>query len=547
MLIGGNNSGKSSLLQGLHLAITTLQSARAATTKNQPASTLGVDQFLYKPSSQPIRLNHNGDMTSKTGPDFTITYSDGTADELKSFSLEMRRGKNANIAVTFNHQNSFFERASDRTRPLSIFVPGLAGVALTEERRTDAIVTAGIAQGDANLYLRNVLLRLTLDQSKLDKFHSIIGEVFPDLRISCRFDDRVHTHIELMVAIGGTAVPLELVGAGALQAIQLVAYATMYDPGLLLLDEPDAHLHPSNQRLLAATLLKIAEQGSVKVILATHSRHIFDALSRSHLTDVVWLRNGVKQDKRDNEDLSILLDLGALDSFELLTAEKCRVVVLTEDSKSDRLKQLLEANGFKAGEYMLQSYDGVSNIAMAATIADFFLKQGNNTHVLVHRDGDCMLPDEVTWYKTKEAAKLPARCELFVTPLSDVEHQYCQPEHISEALNIPLENARSIVNAILAANGASLAADFANKRADLKSKALKGKDGTPSATDLLKAQIAFEYVKGKRLFGLLCNELTAQHQNPMHLSAKRTSALAISELAAFAQRVWGPSVPVVTA
>ena len=157
----------------------------------------------------------------------------------------------------------------------------------------------------------------------------------------------------------------------------------MYDPGLLLLDEPDAHLHPSNQRLLAATLLKIAEQGSVKVILATHSRHIFDALSRSYMTDVVWLRNGVKQEKRDNEDLSILLDLGALDSFELLTAEKCRVVVLTEDSKSDRLKQLLEANGFKAGEYMLQSYDGVSNIAMAATIADFFLKQGNNTHVLV--------------------------------------------------------------------------------------------------------------------------------------------------------------------
>jgi ABC-type cobalamin transport system ATPase subunit len=284
----------------------------------------------------------------------------------------MRRGKNANIAITFDHKNSFYERASDRTRPLSIFVPGLAGVALSEERRTDAIVTAGIAQGDANLYLRNVLLRLTLDQQKLDKFHSIIGEVFPDLKISCDFDEHVNTHIEILVEIDGNKVPLEMVGAGALQAIQLVAYATMYDPGLLLLDEPDAHLHPSNQRLLAATLLKIAEQGSVKIILATHSRHIFDALTRSSMTDIVWLKQGVKQERKQSEDLSILLDLGALDSYELLTSDRCKVVVLTEDSKRDRLRAILETNGFVQDEYMLQSFDGVSNIAMSVTIADFF-------------------------------------------------------------------------------------------------------------------------------------------------------------------------------
>jgi hypothetical protein len=223
-------------------------------------------------------------------------------------------------------------------------------------------VTAGIAQGDANLYLRNVLLRITLDQQKLQKFHSIIGEA--DLKISCNFDERVHTSIEILVHIDGITVPLELVGTGTLQAIQLVAYATMYDPGLLLLDEPDAHLHPSNQRLLATTLLKIAEQGSAKIILATHSRHIFDALTRSSMTDVVWLKHGAKQTRKENEDLSILLDLGALDSYELLTSARCRVIVLTEDSKMDRLRTILEANGFKPDEYMIQPYDGVSNITL---------------------------------------------------------------------------------------------------------------------------------------------------------------------------------------
>jgi hypothetical protein len=542
MLIGGNNAGKSSLLQGIHLAITTLQSARSATNKAQPASTLGVDQFLYKPSSRPIALNYNGDMTSKNGPEFTFTYSEAITDEPKDFTLKMRRGKNANIAVTFDHDNPFFERASDRTRPLSIFVPGLAGVALSEERRTDAIVAAGIAQGDANLYLRNVLLRITLDEAKLEKFHSIIREIFPDLRISCDFNEHVHHHVEVTVAINGTEVPLELVGAGALQAIQLVAYVTMYDPALLLLDEPDAHLHPSNQRLLAATLLKIAEQGTVRIVLATHSRHMFDTLSRSHMTDTVWLKDGVRQEKKDAEDLSILLDLGALDSYELLTAAKCKVVVLTEDSKSDRLRKLLEANGFVKDEYMLQSFDGVSNIAMTATVADFFLKQGNNTRILVHRDGDCMLPDEVTWYKNQQGPKLPKRCELFVTPLTDIEHQFCKPDHIAGSLGILLEEGKKIIDGIIAAHNASLTADFTNKRSDLKSKTLKTKENVPSAADLLGAQIGFEYVKGKRLFGLLNTELTKLKKNPMHLTSSVTDALKISELEAFSKLVW-PSEP----
>ncbi|OAF19861.1 ATP-dependent nuclease [Bradyrhizobium neotropicale] len=538
ILIGGNNAGKSSLLQAIHLMITTLQSAKSATNKNAPASTLGVDQFLYKPSNQPIKLSYQTDMTSKTGPEFVVTYREAITDDPKDFSLKMRRGKNLNIAIEFDHKTRFYERASDRTRPLSIFVPGLAGVALSEERRTDAIVAAGIAQGDANLYLRNVLLRLTKDLQKLEKFHSIIGEVFSNLTVHCDFDEHIHTHIDVLVEIDGKKVPLELVGAGALQAIQLVAYATMYDPGLLLLDEPDAHLHPSNQRLLAATLLKIAEQGPVRIILATHSRHIFDSLSRSHMTDIIWLKKGIKQEKKDTEDLSILLDIGALDSYELLTAAKCRVVVLTEDSKSERLRILLERSGFVKDEYMLQSFDGVSNIAMTATVAEFFLKQANNTYVLVHRDADCMLPDEVEWYKARETKKLPDRCELFTTPLTDIEHQFCTPQHVSTALGISLEQATQIIDGIIAANNASLAADFTNKRGDLKSKALKAKPNVPSAADLLGAQIAFDFVKGKRLFGLLNTELTKLQYNPMHLVNKPTDALTVPQLKDFAKKVW---------
>jgi energy-coupling factor transporter ATP-binding protein EcfA2 len=543
VLIGGNNSGKSSLLHGIHLAITALQSARSASiSTTKPVSTLGFDQLIFKPASDPMKLHHRTDMSSKTGPEITFTYAEDAAADPKSFKLSMRRGKNANISVTFGHNNSFSERASDRARPLSIFVPGLAGVALREERRTDAIVTTGIAQGDANLYLRNVLLRLIGDKPKLDKFHSIIGEVFSGLKIHSTFDEKVHQHIEILVDVEGKRVPLELVGTGTLQAIQLVAYATMYDPGLLLLDEPDAHLHPSNQRVLAATLLKVAEQGNAKIILATHSRHIFDALTRSSLTDVIWLKNGARQERKQSEDLSILLDLGALDSFELLGSGKSRVVVLTEDTKAERLRRLLEINGFPKDQYLIQPFNGVSNIMMCAAVADFFLKQGHDTRVLVHRDSDCLLPDEIEWYRSREASKLPDRCTLFFTPLTDIEHQFCQPVHIAGALSIPFEQADAIVESLIDANAAKLAMEFAQKRTDLKSKILRERENVPSATDLAHQRISFKQVKGKRLWGLLHQALMAQQQNPMHLLTKQTVALKIEELSAFAAKAWPPRV-----
>lgn len=541
VLIGGNNSGKSSFLQGIHLAITTLQSARSASiSTTKPVSTLGFDQLIFKPASDPMKLHHRTDMSSKTGPEIAFTYAAEATADLESFKLSMRRGKNANISVTFTHKNAFYDRASDRTRPLSIFVPGLAGVALREERRTDAIVTTGIAQGDANLYLRNVLLRLIDDKAKLDKFHAMIGEIFPYLKITSSFDEKVHQHVEILVEIEGKRVPLELVGTGTLQAIQLVAYTTMYDPGLLLLDEPDAHLHPSNQRILAATLLKIAEQGNAKIILATHSRHIFDSLAKSSLTQVMWLKDGALQERNQSEDLSILLDLGALDSFEFLRNDKCRVVVLTEDTKADRLRRLLEVNGFPKDEYMIQPFHGVSNISMCLPVAEFFLKQGQNARVLIHRDSDCLLPDEIEWCHAREAAKLPDRCELFFTPLTDIEHQFCQPAHVAGALNIPITQANALVDSLIDANGALCAMEFAQKRADLKAKILREKKNVPSATELAQQRVSFEQVKGKRLWGLLNQALSAQGRNPRHLLTRQTDALKIAALAVFVAETWPP-------
>jgi hypothetical protein len=215
-------------------------------------------------------------------------------------------------------------------------------------------------------------------------------------------------------------------------------------------------------------------------------------------------------------------------------------VVLTEDTKPDRLRRLLEVNGFPKDQYIVQPFHGVSNIMMCSAVADFFLKQGHDTHVLVHRDSDCLLPDEIEWYRAREASKLPDRCKLFFTPLTDLEHQFCQPAHIAGALDMPIAQANTLVESLIDANASKLAMEFSQKRADLKAKVLRDKENVPSATDLVNQRISFEQVKGKKLWGLLNEALTAQQQNPMHLLTRQTDALKIKELVEFASLAWPP-------
>ncbi len=525
VLVGGNNSGKSSLLQGIHFAITVLQSARLSAEGGKLINTLGFDQFIYKPTSDLTRLNNSTPITSKNGPDFTFTYTDAGSAEHQTFSLKLRRGKNANIAITFDDKSTFFIRAANRTEPLSVFVPGLAGVPLREELRTPSIVANGIAQGDSNVYLRNVLFRICQNQTKLTRFHEMIASVFPGLTISSSFDPDTHLYIDISVEQDGRTVPLEMVGTGALQAIQLVAYVTAYDPALLLLDEPDAHLHPSNQRLLALTLQKITESGSTKVVLATHSRHMFDALAQDERTQIIWLKAGTKQEAADKTNLSVLMDLGALDSFELLHAGQQRIVLLTEDTKPAKLRVFLAANGLAEGEYFLQPLHGVNNLAAAVPIADYFTRQAENTHVLVHRDGDGMTDDEKNWWITNETKKLPERTEVFVTPFTDIEHTFCSPAHISAVYCIPLPDAEALVGAVIAANSAALAAEFAQKRSNLKDTALRKMENLPSAVDMLINGVQFEFVKGKRLLPLILTALQRAGHNPMHLTQTASDAL----------------------
>ena len=390
VLVGGNNSGKSCVLQAAHLAIGLLQSE----TEVQ-LDTFTPDKARYQPTQEFWDVAHGGRLIEGAAPigiSFKFRPHEG---EDFDFLVEVSRGPGEAIVLNASEREATARLLSDPQRPFSIYVPGLAGIPLREEYRVDASLARGIARGDANLFLRNVLLRISEDLDKLARFNLLLSPLLPSATLEVQFDPKLHQTIDARIRYDGFSRSIETFGTGVLQFIQILAYVVNFEPSLLLLDEPDAHLHPNNQRMMAQALHQIAAQGRTRIILATHSRTILDAFDLVDEASFVWVEKGIVQPEQNKSRLSMLMLLGALDGAERFYSTECTGVVLTEDTDTGYLKALLEANGAKLNQILIHSYKSSSQLNAATLLASFINEVKPGVRVIIHRDRDFMLDEEV--------------------------------------------------------------------------------------------------------------------------------------------------------
>ena len=531
LLVGGNNAGKSSFIQGIHFTISALRSAKMhGKSANMPASTLGVNQFTFLPTQEIMEINHWFPMTQDYGPKFDFEYFDEDGD-LQDFRLSLYRGKNANVSLNFPKNSPFFRAASDVRAPFSVYVPGLAGIPLAEERRANSIVQTGIAQGDANLFLRNVLHRLEKEPLQMQALRTLMRNIFPNFAVETKFDENVNQFISSKVRLGGTWTPLEMAGTGCLQALQLAAYVILYEPKLLLLDEPDAHLHPGNQKLLVELLFSLSETAGTQIILASHSRHVFDSIKNNPLGSVYWLSDGSLVEDLD-ADVGLLLELGALDRFEELRNDEPKVLVFAEDEKTKKLEILLQSNGWDMEKCKFVSFNGVDNLEATKIVVEYFLSMNEESKVFIYRDGDGMTPDERIWALKRYENVLPDRCKMFISTLTDIEHFFCGPDHVAEICEIDEDEAFAIVEGVIDENQAKLSSKMTRKREDLKFKILRNFQGRANIDNIIGDRVSFHYSLGKILLPQIEGRLRELGHNFRSLVAP-SAALRVQEIEDF--------------
>lgn len=424
VLVGANNSGKSSIIQGLHFGIGLLQAVLLAerwSNGNYLSISINPTQLIYSPSENVSALAMGGKLLEAKESAIRLEF---TLDSGEKPSVLVRRGRNRNILVSVEQAEAAKRLASLET-PFSVFSPGLAGIAKTEQYLSDGVLLRTIARGDANLVLRNILLRLW-GTEEWHAFLSDLLEIFPEVEFRVEFKEETDEFISVDVKAEAEWLPLELAGTGVLQATQILSYIHRFSPSIVVLDEPDSHLHPNNQRLLCALLRKVAEERGTQILLTTHSRHVVDAIGSA--TRFLWVRNGTVDLAGDDDEIGILMDIGALDIKERATQPGTKAIVLTEDQNTRLLRILLESSGFTMNETAVLSYYGVSTMKQLRPLVQIIQASNPTAKLVVHRDRDYMTDDEVREWEQKVRQ---LKVEPFATEGTDIESHFLNARHLA--------------------------------------------------------------------------------------------------------------------
>jgi len=480
VLVGGNNSGKSSVLQGIHFSVIAAIASREA-GKN----TYTQESLLYCPARNFEELRHGHGYLNQSNFGYLKLFAELPDDGAAQYSVRIYRGRNeGNVGCERTGSPKIGMRVTNAEKLFSVYVPGLAGVPQSEQFCSESVVRRGVASGDANLYLRNVLF-LIKEKGQLDRLITRMRTLFPRFHMEVNFDPRRDVYIDTGISTtgaNGRQCPVELVGTGVLQALQVFSYVTLFEPRFLLLDEPDAHLHPDNQALLANSLRYIATKTATQVVVATHSRHLVEALYED--ANFVWLKEGkVFKQGVGLARLPLLLDIGALDSFDRLMAGNIDWVFLSEDSDMTMLKVLANYSGFPTASTLFFSYKTSTNLESAKILAAFIREIAPETKVVIHRDRDFMTTEEAQKVTTRISAcgAIP-----FITEGADIESYFVKLDHLAARIDRPREEVREWLRGIAQENHIKLQHVFTRKRDDVKYLLYReNPDGCPDTMQLL--------------------------------------------------------------
>lgn len=561
ILIGSNNSGKSSILQAIQFAVSVGQTLRTLDTEwkyGVMQRSFSASQLVYTPLRDIASLIRNrwfGETNYGAEIGFAgllppIPLPVGEIGPVapqtpKSIvKLDKGRGEFIRCSVTGPEIGKLFEPLNP---PFSIYVPGLAGIPGFEEHRSEVLVRKAAARGDANNVFRNILLLLKQDAAQWQSFSADFRRVFPGRYIDVTFRGNRDEHINATISDGSTALPIDAAGTGILQAIQILAYVNLYKPRLLILDEPDSHLHPNNQRRLAKVLIELAEQRDFQVLLSTHSRHLLDAL-RDDAT-IHWIRDGTRVSDEQYSDVEVLMEVGALDRGDLLKAGKTKCVVLTEDDDVSCIKALLEAAGFNLAETELWPYKGCTKQDTALALCGFIATHAPAAKILLHRDRDYMTAEEAAEYEATFKKGAP-QSFVFLTQGTDAESHFLNPDHF-HALTAALDSAaaQELIDRATKETAEYSVSVFINSRTPVEAAKLRKENKQVNHGELaLDCAKKYEadpprYRHGKRVIRAVRNLL----QNEKKLKPdpfQQSVHVADAKLVAYAKAIWPPNPPV---
>ncbi|MFC6621411.1 ATP-dependent nuclease [Novosphingobium panipatense] len=437
ILVGPNGCGKSSVLQAIHWAARAASYVLPKNTKEM----ISFERLDYVPSSEPLTTLHKGQLKSDAGstPVEVVFAHRPVGEEAVQATIRIRAARNRGGITAYMDGGGAVTPYKQRFQFITTYIPGLAGLSEKESILAQPTLRRQAASGDAGGVLRNILLNLrsrrvgesdeAQGRERLAKLNELVQQVHPGVQIDVAFDEREDYHISATIrtdGLTGQSRPLETAATGVLQVVQIFAYLILFEPKVMLIDEPDAHLHPDKQERLIEALERAAPEYDAQIILTTHSPHMVRAASPA--AKLVWMRDGTVETK-DDEAIRRLLGWGGLDKAALF---------FVEDEDDKPLRAVLRQWPDLARQVAVCRCFGIENLPRDKFLEGLLVDGELKIKALLHRDGDFMNGDEAE--KWRQGFKTPGVFP-WVTTGSDIEAYFCQTDYLCALYGVLPEEA----------------------------------------------------------------------------------------------------------
>ena len=353
ILAGPNNSGKTTLLQAIatwNLALQKWVEKRKSGSGSKAKKRTGVAVTRKDFTAIPVRemnfLWFDRSTALSRGelrPDQKLGHprlleievcGDGASGPW-SLTFEFRYGNPETVYVKPSSYEAIEEALKRKDDVQVVHVPPFSGIGAEETRYDRAYQDLLIGQGKPGDILRNLLFQVSEDKQLWKELCTNIERIFKYKLLSPVYEGGPFIVCEYQAQVPKSkgemsSVKLDIASAGSgfLQVLMLLGFIYARPASVLLLDEPDAHLHVILQKEVYDLLRDLASERGCQLMIATHSEVLVDGTSpdrimsffrEPHILSEKWERNQTRQALRN------------LTTSDCLLVEDSRAILYLED------------------------------------------------------------------------------------------------------------------------------------------------------------------------------------------------------------------------
>lgn len=357
LFVGQNNGGKTTALQAISLWSFLIQQwrfkKRDSKAKKRTGAPISRNEVYASPVRELKMLWKDGNVQDESSKKINIKIMAEGIDARNNTKWEY------GIQLTYSNQELCFCKPIDHNKVIpaeadNVFhLPPLSGVQTFERRIDLGAQLRAVGEGRPGEILRNLLLGVYEKypnkwEQLSGKVKSLFGFELQPIHYNPGVDPDIAVYYRpTVLGTEKSRMLLEIANAGSgfLQFLLLAAFLYAHEGAILLIDEPDSHMHVFLQRGVYDWLQSVASQNNSQLIVSTHS----EVLVNSTDIDKIVAFFTDKPRKLDVRKNSLIRALEVISPLDVLNTEwRKRIFFAEGDTDLKILKSWAETLNHEA-------------------------------------------------------------------------------------------------------------------------------------------------------------------------------------------------------